>query len=298
MSVLSIGTFDGLHLGHQQIIGKVLQQSSLRGQISVIISFKEHPFTVLNGGKKRHQLCPSSYKKRKLKEMGIDEVELLTFDERLREVSASDFLKRYLAEKWRPSVIVVGYDSHFGKNREGNREFLQKYAGYYGYELIYVPPLMYLDEPISSSNIRQLLLKGKPKEAAKLLGREYCLIGKVGQGLGKGKDFGFPTANLVLEEPNQLIPKEGLYLSRVLVDGISHFALTNIGSSPTVKDTGIVEIESHLIDFTANLYGKEMQVNLLSYLREEKMFANVAELIKAMQKDLAMAKAMIEEYKR
>jgi len=190
----------------------------------------------------------------------------------------------------------MGYDSHFGHLRQGNYDFLCRHSEELGYRVEYVEPLLFEGKPISSSSIRNLLLSGKIEAANNLLGRPYRLIGKVGHSNSKGRKLGFPTANLNLLCPHQLIPKSGIYLSKVIWQENVFFGLTNIGCSPTVKNTGVIEIETHILDFQDNLYGQIMELDLLRYLREEKMFKNVDELKTAIQNDIALARVMLKEF--
>lgn len=293
MSVLSIGTFDGIHLGHRKLIARVIELSQEKHLHSVIVSYNDHPAFVLRQKAEPKMLCPSQIKREELLRLGIQEVAMLSFTETLAQMSALDFLEDVLIPRWHPRYIVVGYDSHFGRGREGNRDFLKKHALQHHYEVVYVQPLMDGGLPVSSSRIREHLQEGNLPEANRLLGRPYRLLGRVTTGLARGRQFGFPTANLTLGNPHQLIPRDGIYLSRVHLGDKVFFGLTNIGSSPTVKHTGIIEIETFLIDFEGDLYGQGMQVELLKYLREEKMFANTDELVSAMQADLAEARALI-----
>ncbi|HQQ68016.1 MAG TPA: bifunctional riboflavin kinase/FAD synthetase [Candidatus Cloacimonadota bacterium] len=293
MSVLSIGTFDGIHLGHRKLIARVTELSQERHLHSVIVSYNDHPAFVLKQKAEPKMLCPSQIKREELLRLGIKEVAMLSFTEALARMSALDFLEDVLISRWHPRYIVVGYDSHFGRGREGNLDFLKKHALQHHYEVVYVPPLMDNGLPVSSSRIRKQLHEGNLQEANRLLGRSYRLLGRVTPGLARGRQFGFPTANLTLGNPHQLIPRDGIYLSRVYLGNEVFFGLTNIGSSPTVKHTGIIEVETFLIDFEGDIYGQEMQVELLKYLREEKMFANTDKLVSAMQADLAEARALI-----
>ncbi|MDD4276866.1 MAG: bifunctional riboflavin kinase/FAD synthetase [Candidatus Cloacimonetes bacterium] len=295
MTVLSIGTFDGIHLGHRKLLARVHDIAQAEGLKSVIITYREHPAITLKKDSAPKMLCPSALKKQQLISLSIDEVAMLDFTPEMALITAEQFLGEYLIPTWHPSVIVMGYDSHFGKNREGNRQFLQNHATEYGYRVEYVEPELDAGAPISSSRIRKLLETADLQEANRLLGRPYCLLGSVTHGTARGKDLGFPTANLTLASPHQLIPAQGIYFSRVRLEGQTFFGLTNIGISPTLKSTGIIEVETFLIGFDSDIYGSTMQVELLKYLREEKMFADSDELICAMKQDLAQAQSLIKE---
>jgi len=293
MSVISIGTFDGLHLGHRKLLARLCDIAGQEGLRSVVVTYRDHPAFILNKQALPKLLCPSEIKEQELRKIGIDQVEILDFTEELAQTSAEDFLEQIMIPRWQPKVIVVGYDSHFGRNRQGNREFLEANQQRFGYRVEYVAPELYRGSPVSSTTIRGLLAQGRITEANRLLGRNYRLSGNVGRGIARGREFGFPTANLILSNPHQLLPAEGIYLSRAQLEDCELFGLTNIGKSPTVKHSGIVEIETFLIDFSGDIYGEYMQVELLRYLREEKMFANTDELIRAMHRDLAHARAQI-----
>jgi riboflavin kinase/FMN adenylyltransferase len=295
VSVISIGTFDGLHLGHRKLLNRVREIAHAEQLQSVIITYKDHPAFVLNSRALPKLLCPSEIKYRELKNLGIDRVEMLDFSMELASTPPEDFLCNILLPRWHPKVIVMGYDSHFGKNRRGNRQFLEMHAERYGFRVEYVEPELYEGKPVSSTTIRELLTAGRIELANYLLGRKYRLSGKVAKGIARGREFGFPTANLLLSNPHQLLPAQGIYLSRAIVGGKTFFGLTNIGKSPTVKRSGIIEIETFLIDFSGDIYGDDLQVELLRYLREEKMFASIDELIDAMQRDLIRARALIAE---
>ncbi len=295
MTVLSMGTFDGIHLGHRKLLNRVQEISQAEGLKSVIITYREHPAITLKHDLAPKMLCPSVLKKQEIIRLSIDEVALLDFTPEMAQTTALQFLSEYLIPTWHPSVIVVGYDSHFGKNREGNRQFLQNHAAEYGYRVEYVEPELDAGAPVSSSRIRRLLEAADLQEANRLLGRPYCLLGSVTHGTARGKELGFPTANLTLASPYQLIPAQGIYLSRVRLEGQTFFGLTNIGKSPTLKSAGIIEVETFLIGFDSDIYGSTMQVELLKYFREEQMFADKDELIRAMKQDLAQAKSLIKE---
>lgn len=296
-SVVTIGNFDGVHLGHRKLLSRVQEIAKTESLNSVAISYTDHPAFTLKAHPAPKMLCPAAWKKREILTLGIDTVELLSFTADLAHTKAEQFLREYLMPVWQPKVIVLGYDSHFGYQRKGNYHFLLSHSAELGFRVEYIEPYLYMDKPVSSSMIRELLCTGKIEEANTLLGKPYCLVGEIGHGIARGRSFGFPTANLNLSNPHQLIPKTGIYLSKVHLSDSSFFGLTNIGSSPTVKKTGIIEIETYILDYDGDIYGQFMELELTGYLREEKMFSSEALLIEAMQQDLARARILIREQK-
>lgn len=292
-SVLTIGNFDGIHIGHRKLLNRLTEIAAANMLNSVVITFSDHPAFTLNSAATPKLLCPPMLKERELHALGVNDVAMLQFTPGMAQQTALQFLRSYIVPSWKPEIIIMGYDSHFGFNRQGNYEFLSRVAPDFGFHVEYVPPLLAGDKPVSSSMIRNLLLQGNIILANSMLGKPYCLTGNVAKGIGKGTGFGFPTANLQLATPHQLIPKDGIYLSKVHLQDASFFGLTNIGSSPTVKHTGIVEIETFLLDFSGDIYGYPIELELLQYLREEKVFRNESELISAMQQDLSKAQEII-----
>ncbi|MDP2173318.1 MAG: bifunctional riboflavin kinase/FAD synthetase [Candidatus Cloacimonadaceae bacterium] len=291
--VISIGNFDGVHLGHRKLLERMELIAAERGLESVVITYDVPPAYTLKKDAKPVLLTPIDYKRSILKGLGIDRIEVIPFDEDFANTSADSFLLEYLIPMFNPQMIIVGYDSHFGHNREGDYRFLLEHARAFDYELEYIEPCLFGTEPISSTMIRKLLLSGDIETANELLTQPYRLFGKISRGLGIGRELGFPTANLVLDDAHQLIPKCGIYLSRVHLAAGIFFGLTNIGTSPTVKHSGIVEIETFVIDFDADVYDARMEIELLKYLREERMFDGKAGLIKVMHDDLQKARAII-----
>lgn len=292
-SVLTIGNFDGIHLGHRKLLSRVQELAAASKLQSVVLSYTDHPAFTLKSHPKSQVLMPAAAKIKELKALGIDHVELLTFTRELAHTSADKFLKEYLIPVWQPLIIVMGYDSHFGYQREGNVEFLQQHAQAYRYSVEYVEPQLHDGQIISSSMIRKLLASARITEANLLLGKPYALHGIVGHGISKGRSLGFPTANLIPENPHQLVPKSGIYLSRATFEGKQHFGLTNIGCSPTVKHSGLVEIETHILDFDRDIYEAQLELELLLYLREERVFRSEQELAQAISLDVATARKLI-----
>ncbi|MGI6197684.1 MAG: bifunctional riboflavin kinase/FAD synthetase [Candidatus Cloacimonadaceae bacterium] len=295
-SIVSMGNFDGLHLGHRKLIKTMVDLAKEQSLKSVIITFKEHPALVLNKPHNFQLLIPCEHKIQMIKDLGVDEIKCLPFTRELSQLSALDFLKTYIIEELDPAIIVVGYDSHFGHRREGNYQFLQKHAQGFGYQCLYVPALEDEEGVISSSRIRALLQEGRIDEANRLLGSPYSMYGEVVRGKGLGKGMGFPTANLALDDAQQLIPRAGVYISRVFLAEDVFFGLTNIGTAPSVKQDRKTTVETYMPEYNADLYGARMKLELLHFMRPELCFASRAELIQAMQADLAKAKTLFEEY--
>jgi len=293
-SVITIGNFDGVHLGHRKLLSTVTWLANRNDLKSVVLSYTDHPAFILKAHARSQVLTPAIAKKDELLACGIDQVELLNFTPELAQTTALKFLTDYLLPVWNPQIIVMGHDSHFGHHRQGNYEFLKSHSSRFGYRVEYVEPLLWNNAPLSSSVIRNLLLEGHLETANELLGRPYRISGKVSHGISKGRSFGFPTANLTPESPHQLIPKNGIYLCQVILGDRSLFGLTNIGSSPTVKHTGITEIETHILDFNEEIYGMDISLELLKYLREEVKFRSEEELVRAIGSDVDAVKAMLQ----
>ncbi|OQC11152.1 MAG: Riboflavin biosynthesis protein RibF [Candidatus Cloacimonetes bacterium ADurb.Bin088] len=294
-SVLSIGNFDGVHLGHQRILQRLVDLAKQQGYRSVVLTFDSHPAYILNPEAQPETLTPREEKQYLLTTLGVDKVEFIHFDKRFAQLTAKEFLEEYLIPEFKPRVIVVGYDSHFGHNREGDHEFLARWSGQYGYNLEYIEPVEHEGVPVSSSRIRELLHEGNLQEANSLLGRPYTLLGKVVRGYGRGRALGFPTANMELADPHQLVPRSGVYLSKVQIRQGEFFGLTNIGVSPTLRNDDKTIIETYLLDFSDQIYGSPLAIKLLRYLREERMFQSQAELVAAMEGDLKQVRAMLNE---
>ena len=195
-SILTIGNFDGVHLGHHKLLSVLVDFAKQRGSRSVVLSYTDHPAFILEAHPLPKVLCPAEYKKRQLHNLGIDEVELLSFNVDFAKITANSFLRDYIMPVWNPELIIVGYDSHFGYQRKGDYHFLKQYRHQYCYEVEYVQPLLYNGDPVSSSMIRNLLLKGDIDTANKLLAKPYRLFGEVGHGIGKGESFEIGRAHV------------------------------------------------------------------------------------------------------
>lgn len=293
-SVLTIGNFDGIHIGHRKLLTELKAISHKHQLPSVLITYDRHPKLTLKGDGSIKILTPDSRKQHLLESMGIDQVKTIHFDRKLAEMSAYSFLRDWIIAPHHPEFIVVGYDSHFGHRREGTFEFLKEFQDRFCYEVIQIDPEMDYGVPVSSTMIRGLLSEGDLGTANRLLGKPYRLYGNVIRAKGIGTALGFPTANLELFDANQLLPKIGVYLSQVLIRGKRFFGLTNIGYSPTLKTQEKLETETYIMDFNDQIDGEQIALDLVDYLRPEIQFRSEAQLQQAMRDDLIIARARIK----
>jgi riboflavin kinase/FMN adenylyltransferase len=292
-SIVTIGTFDGVHIGHQRLLTKVSITAKRAGLRSIAITYDRHPSQVLRPEQGLRILTPLADKIDMIKSCGIDQVEILQFTEEFSTIKAETFLNDFVVKPHQPQTIVVGYDSHFGNKRQGTFAFLRKRRKYGNYNTLYVNAINHDKKPISSTMIRNMLSDGNLDTANLLLNRAYKIRGQVVPGKGLGRELGFPTANIVPLDQLQLVPRAGIYLCKVQLQGSTYFGLTNIGKSPTLKPSLSDEIETYVIDFEGNLYGCEIEIEMIKRFRDEKKFGSKQELIDAMRHDLSLAREQI-----
>lgn len=284
--VVTIGSFDGVHKGHVQVIGNLKQVAAKLGGESVIISFEPHPREVLYPLEKRPGILTTLEEKIGiLKAHGVDHLIILPFTEELANLSYSDFVKRILVDRLGIKGLVVGYDHRFGKNREGSFEVLKAIAGEYRFYLEQEQAYEENEVNISSTKIRTALELGNIALVREFLGYDYPISGKVVHGDKIGRTIGFPTANLQLEDERKLLPASGVYAVRVSVDGVMYGGMLNIGVRPTVSRSGIVRLEVNIFDFHSEIYDKTISVFLLARVRGERKFNDVAELCTQLETD-------------
>ncbi len=294
-SVLTVGTFDGVHKGHLAILEQVVAQAREKSCPGVIITFHPHPRSVVEGNVLQ-LLTPIEERVALLKSFGIDEVVVVPFTPAFAALSPEDYIAGFLVEHFSPKVIVTGYDHRFGKGRLGSFETLARYAPDFGYEVSEIPATTIDEAAISSTKIRNALLAGKVAEAAQMLGRNYSLSGVVVEGKKLGRTIGFPTANLAPTESAQLIPAEGVYACWVETEsGVREKAMVNIGRRPTVENAGARTIEAHLLgSFSGDLYGQKLRLSFVSRLREEVKFASLEDLKAQLGRDRKNAESALD----
>lgn len=288
-SVLTIGTFDGIHLGHRRLIEAVEREAVRRGAPSVLLTFHPHPRSVLQPGRALPQLNTLEEKIRILNATALQHLVVVPFDAALAELTAEQYISSLLVDRFHPQVLIIGYDHHFGKGRTGNIQLLQDRAERFGYEVIRVEEAVLEGAPVSSTRIREALLQGKPEVAERLLGYPYRFCGNVVQGDALGRTLGYPTANLEEVRGDKLLPADGVYAVTAQADEEVHAGLLSIGVRPTLPDSAR-KVEVHLLDFSGDLYGKVLEVTLHSYLRGQQKFSGLEELKVQMQADEAEAR--------
>jgi riboflavin kinase/FMN adenylyltransferase len=289
--VLTLGNFDGVHLGHQAIFKKVVEQAKeLRGT-SVAFTFEPHPLKVLAPERSPLLLNTFHGKMRLFEEAGIDVVVCANFTRTFADQHPEDFARDVLHKLIQVKEVFVGYDYAFGKGREGSIASLKEMGKTYGFAVGVIEPVVIEGRVVSSSIVRELLANGQVQEAARLLGRRYSIEGEVVHGSHRGHTLGFPTANL--KTPNEVIPGFGVYAVLATVDCRSFSGVASIGIRPTF-DSGPVSIEVYLFNFDEDIYGKEMEVAFVERLRGEEKFSDAEALIRQIRKDVQDAREALK----
>lgn len=284
-TVITLGTFDGLHLGHQRIFDALLQKSKeFRGR-NFLITFDPHPRKVIPGRNDVKLLSTLDEKITILKNFGLENLFIIRFTKEFSQQTPEQFVEKYLVNGIGLKEIVIGYDHHFGKGRDGDFELLQRLGHKFNFAVTLIPEYTIEGETISSTKIRNALLAGDVVKANKMLGRYYSFKGKVVKGDGRGKDLGFPTANLSIENEDKLVPAKGIYASECIIDGEKYYGLLSLGSRPTFHSNGDIIPEFYIFDFKKDLYCKVLEVNLVHKIRDEEKFNTVEELIARMKLD-------------
>ncbi|MBT5290198.1 MAG: bifunctional riboflavin kinase/FAD synthetase [Flavobacterium sp.] len=277
-TIVTIGTFDGIHIGHQKILKDLIKTAKKEGKKSVLLTFFPHPRMVLQKDNKILLLNTIEEKSGLLEKMGLDYLIIHPFSKEFSRLTALDFVRDILVNKLNTSRLIIGYDHHFGKNREGNIHQLKEYSLLYDFKVEEIPAQDIDDVSVSSTKIRTALKEGNLKTANNYLGYHYMLNGTVVSGKKLGGTIGFPTANLEIKEPYKLIPKTGVYIIKTHINTVLYTGIMNIGFNPTVLGKHQT-IEAHLFDFNEDLYGKEIMIEFIYFLREEHKFESVKELV-------------------
>lgn len=290
---VAIGAFDGVHLGHQALIGGLVEHAHQTGCAAVVITFFPHPSVFLRGRRPSFYLTTPEEKAERLAALNVDVLVTHTFDEAFSKITAAEYVAQLVAHA-RMREIWCGADFALGHNREGNVAFLRAAGEQYAFAVKVQEPVLMDGEVISSTRIRQCLRDGAVEQAARYLGRPFRLAGTVVEGAKRGRTIGIPTANLAISDEHA-IPAVGVYACRAqLASGEQHNAVTNIGYRPTFNSTEPrLTIETHLLDFEGNLYGDEVKLDFIARLRPEMKFPNVAALVTQIQHDVVTARSLL-----
>jgi riboflavin kinase/FMN adenylyltransferase len=290
-TLLTIGVFDGVHLGHQRLISELTRQARQKGLLSGVVTFRQHPEDLLSAGKRLPFLTDIKTRTRLLKREGVDFIITLSFNRELAALSARRFME-ILHQYLRMRGLVIGTDFALGKGREGDTGVIRRLGKEMGIDITVVPPLKINGEVVSSTALRQALAEGNIDKVKSFTGRPYALHGKVVEGAGRGEGMGFPTANMDVKS-GQALPPDGVYVGLTRFNGRVYQSMTNIGRNPTFGDTER-SVESYLVDYHGDLYGKEVRLDIIARLRDEKKFASAAELKKQIARDIVQGKKILD----
>lgn len=287
---VGLGNFDGLHIGHMALINTLISECRLNGLKSVVYTFTKHPDHMLRKALISPLITTNDQKTRLLSTSDLDMLYYQEFDEAYSRLSPEDFVKDVLISRLKIRLAVVGFNYRFGYMGGGDVEYLKKCGEKYGFRVIVVPPVKVNAEIVSSTLIRSYIRKGRMDRVFQLLGRHFSLYGTVVGGRRIGRTLGFPTAN-ILAHPEMVVPANGVYITKTLLNGTWLNSITNVGIAPTVRDGSLFSIETHLLDYDEDIYGKAIEVCFIQKLRGEKRFESVESLKKQVHQDIQSAHA-------
>ncbi|MCF7919106.1 MAG: bifunctional riboflavin kinase/FAD synthetase [Candidatus Cloacimonetes bacterium] len=293
--VVTMGTFDGLHLGHQKLLNELVKRAREINGEAVVITYYHHPLETIYRNPFPYLLTEIDTREKMFRQLGINCLLYLNFTHEMAEMEPLDFLQNVLYKEIKPREFVIGYDTHFGKNRQGNYNFLKQYAEELGYSVDIIEPFRLNGKIVSSSWCREYIRAGRVEELPAILGRYYSLTGTVVHGNRIGHQLGFPTINLQWHDANKLIPKTGIYLSRVMLNDKKYWGVTNIGYRPTVIDKSDLTVETYILDFQQDVYGLEATITFEQLIRPEYKLKNRTELKKYISNDITEARKIIAE---
>ncbi|MFH5833085.1 bifunctional riboflavin kinase/FAD synthetase [Halalkalibaculum sp. DA3122] len=295
-SVVTVGTFDGVHKGHRVLMETVLKKAEKRNARSVIVTFDPHPREIISPGEKGIKLLTTLQERREiLEDLGIDKMVVIPFDRDFSLLSSEEFVEDIVYKKIGVGEFVIGYDHHFGRNREGTIETIEKLGNRLGFDAYVVSKQEVGDKTVSSTAIRRAISEdGDIELATDLLGRYYMLNGTVIHGDKRGKEIGYPTANIKPEHPNKIIPRDGVYAVKVRVEGTWYGGMMNIGTRPTFNGEDKRTLEVNIFEFDKEIYGKTIQIRFVKRIRNETKFNGVEELITQLGKDKEQSIAILK----
>ena len=291
-AAVTFGVFDGIHIGHQAVITTLLERAAQYNLMSVLVGFYPHPLAFLAPERCPPLLTPLAKRLEILQQLGIDKIVMLSFDAQIAAMSPKSFIEQVLLEKCQARHVVVGYACQFGKDRAGNAQRLAELSEIYPFDVTIVPPTEVNGAPVHSTRIREALARGDLHCSSQLLGRPYSLLGQVIHGDGRGKQIGFPTANI--DTQNQVCPPNGVYAIRAKLEERWLDGVLNIGVRPTFNGTTL-QVETHFFDFDETIYGKPIEIFLVEKIRSEQKFPNPEMLIQQIQRDITDATRILAD---
>lgn len=296
-TVLTVGSFDGIHLGHRKILDRLLEIARDQKLRPVVLTLDPHPQIILQK-KNRNRLfllTVISERIKLLRNYGIEHVLVIPFSYEFSQTSPDEFVRSYLSEKVGMKRMLIGYDHMFGKNREGNTDLLDKLGDELDFDIETIGPMHDNDEIISSTLIRKALADNDLDLANDMLGYPYMVDGQVTKGDGRGRQLGYPTANVQVLHPNKLMPQNGVYLVKAQINGGSYFGMANLGTRPTFTDDKMPTLEIHFFDFDKDIYNRTISVSFIKHLRNEQKFSGVEEFLEQLKIDNDNCKKWIKK---
>lgn len=297
-TVVTIGTFDGVHLGHQKILNRLAEIRAQTGLRTLVLTFDPHPRKVLFPDQKDLRLLSSVPERlERLKQMGVDVTVVYPFSQAFAETDSAFYIEKVLLRHLQVKFLVIGHDHRFGRNRSGNFAILQNYANRGHFQLEEIPAQDLDQIAISSSKIRKALEEGNLEQANRFLGHPFFITALVVKGKQLGRQLGYPTANLLLEDPEKIIPATGVYFVEVLLNNESRYGMMSIGVNPTTDKDQRVKLEVHVFDFEGDLYHRHLTVKFLKQLRQEERFNSLQELKEQLKRDEESCMSLMAELK-